>query len=440
MKVLISGYYGYGNIGDEAILAVMLEELRARWPDLEQIVVLSGPDRTVARGEGVRGIGRWNPFQFSRELRDTDAFMSGGGGLIQDQTSTRSACYYLGGISAASRRCPTFLVGQGIGPLGNRLAHIWARRLLPRVEMAMVRDEVSRRLLRRWGLPRDRILLGGDLALLLWPRWEAVRCSSPSWVEPSCPGQGVGGKVGRGADDDRGSRGQPSGEEGDRRGRAVSERAGADLGDRPCVAVSLKGRLSRPMRQAMASQLDRVSEQQDVRIVFVALHPREDKETMEAVADRMARPAMVLDPSGVSHEEVIRCLGAAVAVIGMRLHALIFSTLVGRPFIAISDDLKVRAYLRELERAGGPKIPRLTPEQIRDHHSDLGKEIARLLDSGASGAGRECLIQAGASLFERCREAMDDLLDGMEERAGLTEGAHGQAGGGPLSRSTPGGP
>ena len=46
-KVCISGYYGFDNVGDEAILLSMIENLRQEFPDIEIAVCLLYTSRCV---------------------------------------------------------------------------------------------------------------------------------------------------------------------------------------------------------------------------------------------------------------------------------------------------------------------------------------------------------------------------------------------------------
>jgi polysaccharide pyruvyl transferase WcaK-like protein len=82
-RVLIAGYYGFGNTGDEAILAAMLEDLRALMPELEVCVVSGDPLETRA-SHGVSAV----TFTDLAGIRDAaeraDLLILGGGGLFQD--------------------------------------------------------------------------------------------------------------------------------------------------------------------------------------------------------------------------------------------------------------------------------------------------------------------------------------------------------------------
>ncbi|RPH55184.1 polysaccharide pyruvyl transferase CsaB, partial [bacterium] len=56
-RIFIAGYYGFGNAGDEAILAALLADLRALRPDLE-FVVASGNPADTENDHGVPAVSR----------------------------------------------------------------------------------------------------------------------------------------------------------------------------------------------------------------------------------------------------------------------------------------------------------------------------------------------------------------------------------------------
>ena len=58
-KLVISGYYGFGNAGDEAMLSAMVEALRALEPTLT-ITVISGNPADTRRRYNVSAVHRLN--------------------------------------------------------------------------------------------------------------------------------------------------------------------------------------------------------------------------------------------------------------------------------------------------------------------------------------------------------------------------------------------
>ena len=82
-RVLIFGYYGFRNTGDEAILAGMLRDLRGEIADLEAIVV-SGDPAGTSRDHGVRAVLFTDVPRLIDAARESEAILLGGGGLFHD--------------------------------------------------------------------------------------------------------------------------------------------------------------------------------------------------------------------------------------------------------------------------------------------------------------------------------------------------------------------
>ena len=82
-EILIGGYYGGGNLGDEAILAAILQDLRNLDPSLNYSVVSWDPHLT--RKEHEVGAVYWRDIEALVEAsRKADLILVGGGGLFQD--------------------------------------------------------------------------------------------------------------------------------------------------------------------------------------------------------------------------------------------------------------------------------------------------------------------------------------------------------------------
>lgn len=160
MKVLLSGYYGFGNLGDEALLSGLLQALQARG---HMPCVLSQDPEKTEQLHGVAAVHRLRGVPAA--LWQHDALISGGGGLLQDKTSRRSLQYYLGIIRLARALGKTVIIyGQSIGPLSDTGKRMVARSLagLP----VAVRDEASQELLASLGIRSELV---ADAALLLEP-------------------------------------------------------------------------------------------------------------------------------------------------------------------------------------------------------------------------------------------------------------------------------
>ena len=106
--VMISGYYGFHNSGDDSILKAMVDSLRSARPGIRILAMSNDPAETKAV-YGIDAIHRFDLLGICRYLRKTRLLISGGGSLIQDVTSDKSLAYYLGIIFLGLCSMPTAL-------------------------------------------------------------------------------------------------------------------------------------------------------------------------------------------------------------------------------------------------------------------------------------------------------------------------------------------
>ncbi|MFQ6118186.1 MAG: polysaccharide pyruvyl transferase CsaB [Candidatus Bipolaricaulia bacterium] len=310
-RVLIGGYYGFGNLGDEALLFSLLRNLKRCLPDVEPVILSGAPRRTAAE-HGVEALNRWNLLRVWQELGQAGLFLLGGGGLLQDVTSRRSALYYLWLIRLAQLRgVPVLLLGQGIGPLQSHLLQRMLVKRLKRADYVMVRDERSLELLREWGADHGQLAQGYDLALSLEPE------------EP--------------------------------------------VEQRDLLAVSLRevrGRERERFIAAVAGALDEAHRRIGLRAAFIPLHPREDLRLAEEVRRAMAEESLLLDLTGMRIPEALQLLSQTKLMLGGRLHALEFSLVCRVPFIGLSYDPKVDRFAHLAREEAGVEPPLLKVTEI----------------------------------------------------------------------------
>ena len=149
-KVVLSGYYGFDNFGDEAILQVLVNNLKNIGAD---ITVISHNPQKTSFTHDVKSVFTFDIFGILNCLSKTDVLISGGGSLLQDVTSIRSLFYYLFIIFFSilfSKRVIIF--SQVIGPIKNKIAKKFTINLLKKASLITVRDERSKNLLTEWGI------------------------------------------------------------------------------------------------------------------------------------------------------------------------------------------------------------------------------------------------------------------------------------------------
>ncbi|CAM3999539.1 polysaccharide pyruvyl transferase CsaB [Alkalicoccus chagannorensis] len=291
-SIVLSGYFGFQNTGDEAILASLIQQIQ-RVAGNAEITVLSNDPEETRRTHGVQAVNRWKFGEVYQALRGADRLISGGGSLFQDQTGPKSVVYY-GGVIKLARLAgtPVTVFAQGIGPLNSRASRAAVKNVMQRTDDIYVRDEASRQLLKDIGVTKEVNVVPD--AVFAW--------------EPSIP--------------------------------AASYEA-------PYVAVSVRDwpKADRHL-QKTAETLDALIDEGH-RIVFVPMHGEADAKASAKVISYMHHTGTEQGPfiadAGMTTEETWSIIGHADMLIGMRLHALIFAAAAGVPFTALSYDPKIDA-------------------------------------------------------------------------------------------------
>jgi polysaccharide pyruvyl transferase CsaB len=152
-SVVIAGYYGFGNAGDELILYALIQRLRLENPRTSITVLSNNPSETRERFQ-VAAVDRWRPWTWASPLFHASSFLLGGGGLLQESTGPWNHVYYLSLLLAAKLfGCQTDVVAIGVDPLRSRLNQFLTRFVLNlAADELSVRDEASRQVLQKAGV------------------------------------------------------------------------------------------------------------------------------------------------------------------------------------------------------------------------------------------------------------------------------------------------
>jgi len=339
-EVLISGYYGFGNPGDEAILASMVGALREAIPGL-RITVLSADPAKTERWHEVKAVKRTSPLGVLEAILRARLLISGGGGLLQDVTSVRSLAYYLGIIELAKRAGkPTMLYANSFGPIRTGPGRRLARQIVNRMDLITVRDELSLQELVALGINRPPAYLTADPALALEP-----------------PGPGPA--------------------------KQVLAREGIPEGPGPLVAISLRNwRGADRYLEATARTGDYLVDTYGTRVLFLPLQWDQDYPVALRVKEMMNHPSYIMK-RGCLPGELLSLTGMAHLVIGMRLHSLIFAAVSKVPMVGIIYDPKVRGFLQQVDQPAAGEAETLDFTGLRRAVDDAfhrHSELARSLD------------------------------------------------------------
>lgn len=183
LNILINGWYGQLNAGDDAILEVFAEQMAARFDT--HITVLSEMPENIPGTPRMRGvfhpvllgrgmlsqIANGNAWRHLREIRKADLVVVGGGGILRDNTNWRNLLRLLDEIWLArlfGRK--TMLYAIGVGPFKSRLGKWAIAATVRRCDLVTVRSERCAELLREIGVDSDRIHVVADPAFLLAPQ------------------------------------------------------------------------------------------------------------------------------------------------------------------------------------------------------------------------------------------------------------------------------
>lgn len=151
INVVVSGYIGFNNFGDESIFTVLCNNLKENGV---QVTAITANPNMTALIHGVKTCKTFDILSIIFALMRADVLISGGGSLLQDKTSLKSLLYYLFIIFVAKLLGKKVIIfAQGIGPLNSSKSKFLTKLGLKCADLLTVRDEKSLFLLRGWGLP-----------------------------------------------------------------------------------------------------------------------------------------------------------------------------------------------------------------------------------------------------------------------------------------------
>lgn len=297
-NILISGYYGFKNTGDELVLQEIIRGLKLINKEVSITVLSSDPEYTKNK-YNVNSKDRWSFFQIISSILKTDLLISGGGSLLQDKTSKNGILYYLGIILLGKIFGKKVVVfSQGVGPLESSRNRSLVKNILSKANYISVRDEDSLSLLEEIGIEKS-IDLSGDPVFLI----------------------------------------EPTNEE---KTKELWRNLGLDEGKK-LVTVSLRpwDNVEKIINEteAFLSTFNR----DEFQIKYLSFHQGEDEKILNGKVSEKEILSHELNP-----EDFAVIIGSSYLTIGMRLHSLILAAAQGVKFISISYDPKVKSLDNEI--------------------------------------------------------------------------------------------
>lgn len=332
-KIVLSGYYGFDNLGDEAILNYLIHFLREN--DIDPVVLSSNPYKT-SQTFNVESINRTDFSAVLDALKESDGLISGGGSLLQDKTSKKSLLYYLIIMYMAKKiaNVPVYFYGQGVGPIAGKDSRFITKHVLKHNDITSVRDLESKELLDTIGL-RNEINVIHD-PVLFYPM-------TPLEKSPE----------------------------------GFTEDELEFLNRRP-VYVSIRPTESnQPVVDAFYYFIKHLKEK-GIPVVSFPFHPSQDTNITKEILSKFDNTLFIEKP--LSLEQATFILGKSRLVVGMRLHSLILGASQHTPFVGVSYDPKIDSFVKQFGFEVAGDIFNITVDAlVRETELLLGnEEVSRL--------------------------------------------------------------
>ncbi len=300
-RVVLSGYYGFSNAGDEAMLRSILQALRSKNSDCS-ITVISGNPKATAAKYAVKSVYIFDFIAIIKVLMKCNVLISGGGSLLQNVTSWQSFYYYLTVLALGKMLgAKVMLYAQGIGPVRGFLPKRIMSWIVNRADYITVRDEGSFAELHDIGISKPVIQITADAVLGMEP------------VDLVC-------------------------------GENILQNLGVDLSKTIIAVAPRRWTTDNEYLKSLAAAADSVIALHSVEIVFVPLHLPEDRKVCDEIVAMMQHRAFIFD-GNCDADIYMSVIGICQLLVGVRLHALIFAAIMNVPIVGITYDPKIVRFM-----------------------------------------------------------------------------------------------
>ncbi|MDE6181790.1 MAG: polysaccharide pyruvyl transferase CsaB [Eubacteriales bacterium] len=357
INLLIAGYHGYGNCGDEATLMAMTTNIKDMAQDVNITAISHIPELTKTE-YNINSVQRFNAIEVMRAIVKSDIIISGGGTLIQNGTSTRSLLYYLSIIKFAKLfRKRVMLYSNGIGPVMGKINRKLVKLVVNNVDLITLREEFSAKDLADIGVKKPEIHITADAAFTL---------KSVS----------------------------------DERAKEIIEKEQIPFG-KEMIGVSVrqwnKAKYGDKYIKEIAKACDNMAKDGKT-IIFIPMESPKDTEVSKKIMNYMEEESFIIK-GNYKPNEILGIVGQMDLILGMRLHILLFSALKKIPMVGIVYDPKIEYYLDVLSMPKGG--------DVRTGEIDAKKITAQ--------------IQGIFLGIERYQDILEDKLETLLEKASQNE-------------------
>ena len=341
---IISGYYGFRNIGDDALLMSIIKDLKAFKPDIKLLILSKIPVGT-SRDFQVASINRINMLRIYQAMRNSKAFIYGGGNLLQDNTSTRSLLFYLSTVWLAKKlKLKVMFYANGIGPLKKSLNRMLTKKIMNKVDVITLREELSSFELKHMDISKPRILVTADAALT---------------VTEGCPWPDTN----------------------------ILEQLGIQK-EKPLLGISLRKYPGHEKFEhekyetVLARVADHMVSAYGAIPVFIPMQHPDDIPILENVAAKMQHSCYIVREK-LDVFQTYDLISLMHMVLGMRLHALVFSAVAAVPMVGLVYDPKIQGFLDCIHQPSAGDVRLLEYEnleklagQVWENREEISRQLA----------------------------------------------------------------
>lgn len=340
---IISGYYGFRNIGDDALLMSIIKDLKVFKPDIK-LLILSKIPIVTSRDFQVDSINRVNMLRVFQAMKISKVFIYGGGNLLQDNTSTRSLLFYLSMVWLAKKlKMKVMFYANGIGPLKKGLSRMLTKKIMNKVDVITLREQLSFTELEHMEIGKPRILLTADAALT---------------VTDSCSA----------SDED------------------ILQHLGIQK-DTPLLGISLRKypgheKFEHEKYEAVIAKVaDHMAAAYGAFPVLIPMQHPDDLPILENVAAKMHHKCCIVKEK-LNVFQTYSLISKMYVILGMRLHALVFSAVAAVPMVGLVYDPKIQGFLDCINQPSAGDVRLLEFDnleklagQVWQNRDDISKQL-----------------------------------------------------------------
>lgn len=325
---VLLGYYGFGNMGDDALLMNIIKNLKSKLPYLH-IAVLSYSVKSMReklKSENVDVYNRFNPCSVLKVFKNSKNLMFGGGTLLQDNTSTKSLLYYLYMIRIAKHYgLDVILYANGIGPIRKAVNRSRITRILPDISLITARDKQTYEYIKELD-KNANIFLTADEALTTVPSNTDCRLIEKSFEN--------------------------------NRFICISVRKWRDINDEEYIKY--------------AKVISDFCKTNSLKALFIVMEAHNDLMITQKLQKCFDVETQILHAGNdMNGDELVGVISKSLFTVSVRLHTLIFSACANVPMIGLSYDPKVSAFM---------KLADIDEEYIIDISTKCDEDLKKALD------------------------------------------------------------